>query len=110
MNPRFRRRTALKGLAAAGPAGLAACANEPPAPPANLTQTDIDEAMSTPTDLTFWTWVPDIRNEVALFEAAYPAIKVEVVNAGQGTRTTRSSAPPCAPGTAGPTWPRWSSR
>ncbi|WP_199035143.1 ABC transporter substrate-binding protein [Glycomyces salinus] len=86
MNPRFRRRTALKGLAAAaaGPAGLAACANEPPAPPTNLTQADIDEAMSTPTDLTFWTWVPDIQNEVALFEAAYPAIKVEVVNAGQG--------------------------
>ena len=40
--------------------------------------------MQTPTELTFWTWVPDIEKEVALFEKKYPAIKVKVVNAGQG--------------------------
>ena len=39
---------------------------------------------TTPTTLTFWTWVPNIEKEVALFEAAYPAIDVEVVNVGQG--------------------------
>ncbi|WP_407341954.1 extracellular solute-binding protein [Pengzhenrongella phosphoraccumulans] len=49
-----------------------------------VSQADIDTAMTTPTTLTFWTWVPDIENEVKLFEAAYPAIKVEVVNVGQG--------------------------
>ncbi len=48
------------------------------------TQDAFDEAMSTPTDLTFWTWVPDIENEVALFEAAYPAMNVTVENVGQG--------------------------
>ncbi|TLS47097.1 extracellular solute-binding protein [Streptomyces montanus] len=47
-------------------------------------QADIDKAMKTPTELTFWTWVPDIKQEVALFEKKYPAIKVKVVNAGQG--------------------------
>ncbi|MFF7168141.1 ABC transporter substrate-binding protein [Streptomyces pseudovenezuelae] len=47
-------------------------------------QADIDKAMKTPTRLTFWTWVPDIQQEVALFEKKYPAIKVKVVNAGQG--------------------------
>ncbi|WP_053849577.1 ABC transporter substrate-binding protein [Streptomyces sp. NRRL B-24085] len=47
-------------------------------------QADIDKAMRTPTHLTFWTWVPDIQQEVALFEKKYPAIKVKVVNAGQG--------------------------
>jgi multiple sugar transport system substrate-binding protein len=41
--------------------------------------------MQTPTELTFWTWVPQIEKEVALFEQKYPAIKVKVVNAGQGT-------------------------
>ncbi|MFF7449333.1 MULTISPECIES: extracellular solute-binding protein [unclassified Streptomyces] len=46
---------------------------------------DIDKAMRTPTRLTFWTWVPDIAKEVALFEKKYPAIKVKIVNAGQGT-------------------------
>ncbi|MFG2460065.1 ABC transporter substrate-binding protein [Streptomyces sp. NPDC048523] len=50
-----------------------------------VTQADIDKAMKTPTELTFWTWVPNIDKEVALFEAKYPAIKVKVVNAGQGT-------------------------
>ncbi|MFJ7295794.1 ABC transporter substrate-binding protein [Streptomyces collinus] len=47
---------------------------------------DIDKAMKTPTELTFWTWVPDIQQEVALFEEKYPAIKVKVVNAGQGVK------------------------
>ena len=51
---------------------------------APITQEQIDEAMSTPTELTFWTWVPDIQNEVDLFEAKYPDIKVKVENVGQG--------------------------
>lgn len=50
-----------------------------------LSQSEIDKAMSTPTSLTFWTWVSDISDEVALFEKKYPAIKVNVVNAGQGS-------------------------
>ncbi|WP_028278980.1 extracellular solute-binding protein [Arthrobacter sp. H5] len=47
-------------------------------------QEEIDKALETPTELTFWTWVPDIEKEVALFEKEYPAIDVKVVNAGQG--------------------------
>ncbi|GAB2745206.1 hypothetical protein GCM10027072_46590 [Streptomyces bullii] len=47
-------------------------------------QADIDKAMKTPTELTFWTWVPNIDKEIALFEKRYPDIKVKVVNAGQG--------------------------
>lgn len=47
-------------------------------------QADIDKAMNTPTTLTFWTWVPDIQNEVDLFEKKYPAIDVKVENVGQG--------------------------
>jgi multiple sugar transport system substrate-binding protein len=49
-----------------------------------VSQADIDKAMQTPTTLTFWTWVPNITQEVAVFEKKYPAIKVNVVNAGQG--------------------------
>lgn len=51
----------------------------------SVSKAAIDKAMSTPTELTFWTWVPNIAQEVALFEKKYPAIKVKVVNAGQGT-------------------------
>ncbi|MDX3451026.1 extracellular solute-binding protein [Streptomyces sp. ME02-8801-2C] len=49
-----------------------------------VSQADIDKAMKTPTELTFWTWVPNIEQEIALFEKKYPAIKVKAVNAGQG--------------------------
>jgi multiple sugar transport system substrate-binding protein len=40
--------------------------------------------MDTETTLTFWTWVPNIQNEVKLFTTKYPKIKVNVVNVGQG--------------------------
>jgi multiple sugar transport system substrate-binding protein len=49
-----------------------------------ITEEEREEALNTPTELTFWTWVPDIEDEVALFEAEYPALDVEVVNVGQG--------------------------
>jgi multiple sugar transport system substrate-binding protein len=49
-----------------------------------VTQDERDAALETPTELTFWTWVPDIQNEVDLFEAEYPAISVTVENVGQG--------------------------
>ncbi|MDL5351604.1 extracellular solute-binding protein [Microbacterium sp. zg-YB36] len=50
----------------------------------DITQEDIDAAMETPTELTFWTWVPDIDQQVAMFEETYPEIDVTVENVGQG--------------------------
>ncbi len=67
----------LTGCTASGGGGGGG--DQPPA-----SQDEIDEALSTPTKLTFWTWVPDIQNEVDLFEEEYPEIDVEVVNVGQG--------------------------
>jgi multiple sugar transport system substrate-binding protein len=51
-----------------------------------VSQADIDKAMNTPTTLTFWTWVPDIQDEVNLFEKKYPKIKVNVVNTTGGAQ------------------------
>lgn len=48
-----------------------------------VTQAQIDKAMSTPTKLTYWTWV-DVKKSVDLFEKEYPDIDVEVVNVGSG--------------------------
>jgi multiple sugar transport system substrate-binding protein len=70
---------ALAACGSSGGTGGSASSSQP------VSQADIDKAMSTPTTLTFWTWVPNIQAEVALFEQKYPAIKVNVVNAGQGT-------------------------
>src|SRR3954447_20974986 len=82
------RRTLLASAGAVSlSAALAACGGDSKkggTSAAAVSQADIDKAMSTATELTFWTWVPDIAQEVALFEKKYPAIKVKVVNAGQG--------------------------
>ena len=79
------------GLIAAMAAALvlSACGNSDDsssdtAEPKTVSQAQIDKAMETPTTLTFWTWVPNIDKEVALFEKKYPAINVKVVNVGQG--------------------------
>ncbi|MFC1439971.1 extracellular solute-binding protein [Streptacidiphilus sp. N1-10] len=82
---------AIAGAASIG-AALAACGSSgsgggktgSAAAAQPVSQADIDKAMSTPTTITFWSWVPDISQEVALFQKKYPAIKVNVVNAGQG--------------------------
>ncbi|MCJ1674612.1 MULTISPECIES: ABC transporter substrate-binding protein [unclassified Rathayibacter] len=65
---------------------LAGCVgSDDTGPTAAVTEEDIAQAMETPTELTFWTWVPGIEDEVALFEERYPAIDVTVENLGQGT-------------------------
>jgi multiple sugar transport system substrate-binding protein len=89
MSKDFTRRS-LFGLTAAVAAGIAldACSSSPSgqatAGGGAVTKAEIDKAMTTPTTLTFWTWVPNISQEVAVFEKKYPAIKVNVVNVGQG--------------------------
>jgi multiple sugar transport system substrate-binding protein len=44
----------------------------------------IKKAMDTPTTLTFWSWLPGQQNQVDLFTAKYPKIKVKLVNVGSG--------------------------
>jgi multiple sugar transport system substrate-binding protein len=90
----FTRRKFLISTAAAASSAwfLAACSGgerdtpaAAPQSPQLVPQSDIDTAMDTATTLTFWTWVPDIQNEVKLFTTKYPKIKVNVTNVGQGT-------------------------
>ena len=83
MISRFSRRTGL-AAALAGPLALGACARKPVDPPTSVSQDEIEEAMHTPTELNFWTWVPGIERQVALFEEAYPDITVDITNAAQG--------------------------
>jgi multiple sugar transport system substrate-binding protein len=71
----------VSALTACGGGGGSAAAGGSTSP---ISQADIDAAMKKETKLAFWTWVPDIQKEVDLFQAKYPAMKVEVVNVGQG--------------------------
>jgi multiple sugar transport system substrate-binding protein len=86
--PLPRRAIRWLALGMAATLGLTACSGSDDEgstdASATVSQAEIDKAMQTPTELTFWTWVPDIQKEVALFQRKYPAIKVNVVNAGQG--------------------------
>ncbi|MFB7249972.1 ABC transporter substrate-binding protein [Microbacterium sp. NPDC056234] len=80
-----QRRAALIAGAALTALVLAGCTpggQEESAGP--ITDEQREEALNTPTELTFWTWVPNIEDEVALFEEKYPEIDVKVENVGQG--------------------------
>jgi multiple sugar transport system substrate-binding protein len=78
----------LCALALAGTIALSGCSagsDETAGPneaPEEVTQEQIDEAMSTPTTLELWAWVPGIEDNVALFEEKYPEIDVELINQG----------------------------
>lgn len=92
MSHEITRRRFLIGTAAAatGAMSLAACGGggsgtkTPTSAAQKATQAQIDEAMNKDTTLTLWTWVPDIQNEVDLFEKKYPKVKVKNVNVGAG--------------------------
>src|ERR1019366_2573019 len=57
---------------------------QPASAASSVTASAIAKAMNTPTTLTFWTWVPGLNKEIALFEKRYPKIKVNAINVGQG--------------------------
>lgn len=85
-----RRRRVMLTAALIGVAGLtlAGCATPTPGGGGStdeITQEQIDEAMSTPTTIDFWSWVPDIQNEIDLFEAKYPEIDIKLSNQGGAT-------------------------
>ncbi|HEU5485517.1 MAG TPA: hypothetical protein VFU98_11465, partial [Microlunatus sp.] len=83
-SPLSRRRFILGTAAAATSAWfLSGCSpdsggGEPQPSASQIPQSEIDQAMDTETTLTFWTWVPDIKNQVDMFMKAYPKIKVNV--------------------------------
>jgi multiple sugar transport system substrate-binding protein len=82
-----RRQVLLGGSAFAAAALLAGCgggSGSSNTATKSLSPSALKSELSKPAELTFWTWVPNIASEVALFEKKYPNIKVNVVNAGQG--------------------------
>ena len=87
---RMRKNSVTAALAAASML-LAGCSgsgasNVPAATKASaVSQDKIDAAMGTATTLNFWTWVPKIQDEIDLFEAKYPKIKVNLSNQGGAT-------------------------
>jgi len=82
-------RRALTVLAAGALLGgtLAACSgggNGGGDTPAPGSDTDVEAALEAGGSLTYWSWTPQAESQVAAFEAAYPNVDVELVNAGTG--------------------------
>jgi len=82
----LRRATTAGALVASAALVLSGCAagDGGSAEAGELTQEQIDEAMTTPTTITYWNWVPGVEEQVALFEEKYPAITVNLENVGNG--------------------------
>ncbi|HEY5224162.1 MAG TPA: sugar ABC transporter substrate-binding protein [Microbacteriaceae bacterium] len=45
----------------------------------------VDAALKAGGTITYWTWTPAAKAQVAAFEKAYPKVTVKLVNAGTGT-------------------------
>jgi multiple sugar transport system substrate-binding protein len=86
----------IAGGAVAGAIALAQAFNEPKyqaAPKGEIT-------------LEYWSWVPNMEQQAALFTKQYPNIKVKVVNLGGGQARTRSCKRRSKRGRALLTWPK----
>jgi multiple sugar transport system substrate-binding protein len=80
------RRTRL--LAAAAVLSLAACSSgsggsSDTGPAPTKAAADLAAELQKPATITFWSWVPDIQDEIDLFTKKYPNITVKLVNVGQ---------------------------
>ncbi|GAA3435116.1 ABC transporter substrate-binding protein [Kutzneria kofuensis] len=80
----LRRHRAVAALALA--AALATACGSPgqDAAKANGTQDSVDAALKAGGTITYWTWTPSAKAQVAAFEQEYPNVKVNLVNAGTG--------------------------
>jgi multiple sugar transport system substrate-binding protein len=80
----FRRHRALAALALA--AALATACGSPAQDTAKATgtQDSVDAALKAGGSITYWTWTPSAKAQVAAFEQEYPNVKVNLVNAGTG--------------------------
>lgn len=83
----LRRLRALACVPVVFALALSACSDEPDAgaePDVDAGAAADPAALECEGGLTFWTWVPNIEETIALFEEEYPDIPIELVNAGQG--------------------------
>lgn len=84
------RKFAGAGIVIAAAVALAGCApaDSPEESPASVnppTAKEVEEALSTPTTLTYWGWDLSAPASVEAFEKLHPAITIDYVNAGVAT-------------------------
>lgn len=84
-NRRAFLRTAALATAAVTVAALAACgSDEEPGATTPVTADQVQAALDKGGSITVWAWEPTLKQVVTAFEAKYPNVKVNLVNAGTG--------------------------
>lgn len=80
----FTRRTFLGlGIGAAATTFLAACSGGSGSVSSG-SASDADAALKKGGTITWWTWTPQAKAQIAAFEKAYPNVKVNLQNVGSG--------------------------
>jgi multiple sugar transport system substrate-binding protein len=74
---------ACSSSSSTGPAAAGGSASSPAA--AGTGASAVAAALQQPTTLTVWAWAPQTADIVKAFEAKYPKVKVDLVNAGTGS-------------------------
>ncbi|TDC23331.1 sugar ABC transporter substrate-binding protein [Streptomyces sp. 8K308] len=81
----LRRGTALAGVLAIATLGLAACGSDDDGGSGGgSSPDDVQAALEEGGEITVWAWEPTLTSVVEDFEAAYPNVTVNLVNAGTG--------------------------
>ncbi|WP_199191525.1 ABC transporter substrate-binding protein [Amycolatopsis sp. CA-126428] len=82
---RFRTRAkaaAVVALAAALAVGCSSGGSSSAPAAATGTQDSVDAALKAGGEITYWSWTPSAKDQVAAFQKEYPNVKVNYVNAG----------------------------
>ncbi|NUT20250.1 MAG: sugar ABC transporter substrate-binding protein [Hamadaea sp.] len=83
----FLRGTAALGTAAAAAAALAACGSDDDSGDnPTVSANDVDAALAAGGTLTVWAWETTLKQVVTAFQAKYPKVTVNLVNAGTGDK------------------------
>jgi multiple sugar transport system substrate-binding protein len=82
MNKRLRRGLSALAIGVTAAMALVACASGGSS--SGGSSDDITKALEKGGTLTYWSWTPSAKDQVAAFEKAYPKVKVKLVNAGTG--------------------------
>lgn len=83
MHKRLRRGLSALAIGVTAAVALAACASGSSS--SGGSASDIEKALEKGGTITYWSWTPSAKAQVAAFEKAYPKVTVKLVNAGTNT-------------------------
>lgn len=84
MHKRLRRGLAAVAIGVSAAVALVGCASGSSSASGG-SASDVSAALKKGGTITYWSWTPSAKAQVAAFEKAYPKVHVKLVNAGTGT-------------------------